>query len=114
VILRDKLIQLYDRFNARDIDAVLAELAPDVTWPNGWEGGFEHGREAVRAYWTRQWAELDPTVTPTAFEDLADGRVRVTVYQVVKNLDGAALGDETVFHMYAFEGEFIARMDISR
>ena len=53
---------MYDAFNARDIDAVLAAMTDDVDWPNGWEGGRELGREAVREYWTRQWAAIDPSV----------------------------------------------------
>ena len=57
---RETLMQLYRSFNARDIDGVLAHLAPGVDWPNGWEGGREHGREAVRSYWTRQWAAIEP------------------------------------------------------
>src|SRR5258705_6728346 len=40
------LRELYASFNARDIDAVLARLAPDVDWPNGMEGGRVHGRDA--------------------------------------------------------------------
>ena len=49
------LKRIYDRFNARDIDGVLAVLADDVAWANGMDGGHVHGREAVREYWTRQW-----------------------------------------------------------
>src|ERR1700757_637105 len=48
------LKRIYDRFNARDIDGVLAVLADDVAWANGMDGGHVHGREAVREYWTRQ------------------------------------------------------------
>ena len=45
---------IYDRFNSRDIDGVLAVLADDVAWANGMNGGHVHRREAVREYWTRQ------------------------------------------------------------
>ena len=31
----DALRALYRAFNAREIDAVLAALSPDVRWPNG-------------------------------------------------------------------------------
>ncbi len=68
------LTHVYQRFNARDIEAVLAALHPDVTWANGMEGGHVHGREAVRRYWTRQWATVDPHVEPTAFSTGADWR----------------------------------------
>jgi hypothetical protein len=35
----DLLQTLYGAFNARDIDAALAGMHPDVDWPNGMEGG---------------------------------------------------------------------------
>ncbi|MFL5335533.1 MAG: nuclear transport factor 2 family protein, partial [Geminicoccaceae bacterium] len=56
------LQRIYDRFNARDIDGVLAVLAADVAWANGMVGGHVHGREAVREYWTRQWTMVSPHV----------------------------------------------------
>src|SRR3546814_13049741 len=43
------LERIYDRFNARDIDGVLAALTDDVAWANGMDGGHVHGSEAVRA-----------------------------------------------------------------
>ena len=53
------LKRLYDRFNARDMEAVLAKLDENVVWANGMEGGHVHGRDGVRGYWTRQWAMVD-------------------------------------------------------
>ena len=44
----ETLKYIYDRFNSRDIDSVLAVLADDVAWANGMDGGHVHGREAVR------------------------------------------------------------------
>jgi ketosteroid isomerase-like protein len=64
---RDVLTRAYAAFNARDIDAVLAAMDPDVDWPNGWEGGRVRGHDQVRDYWTRQWAAIDPTVEPVGF-----------------------------------------------
>ena len=55
---------MYAAFNERDIDGVLDAMTPDVDWPNGWEGGRVLGREAVRDYWSRQWAQIDPRVDP--------------------------------------------------
>jgi hypothetical protein len=37
-------------------------MTDDIDWPNGWEGGRVSGKDAVRAYWTRQWAEIDPHI----------------------------------------------------
>jgi len=39
------LKRIYDRFNARDMETVLAALHEDVIWANGMEGGHVHGRE---------------------------------------------------------------------
>ena len=40
---REALLRaVYAAFNARDIDGVLGRLAPDVDWPNAWEGDVEH------------------------------------------------------------------------
>src|SRR6266567_4708485 len=51
----DLLKRVYDRFNARDMETVLAAMHEDVIWANGMEGGHVHGRDEVRSYWTRQW-----------------------------------------------------------
>jgi len=103
---------LYAAFDARDVEAVLGALAPDVDWPNAWEGGRLHGREAVRDYWTRQWAEIDPRVEPLAITSEPDGRVAVEVHQVVRSLAGEVLGEGRVRHVYTFAGGLVARMDV--
>ena len=105
---------LYAAFNRRDIDAVLARMHPDVTWPNGWEGGVVVGHAAVRDYWTRQWAAIDPTVTPEAITEEPDGRVDVAVRQVIKDLGGAVLSEGMVRHIYTFQGPLIAAMEIRK
>jgi ketosteroid isomerase-like protein len=76
-----QLESLYAAFNARDIDAVLAAMADDVDWPNAWEGGRLHGKEEVRAYWTRQWLEIDARVEPVSFSRRPSGGVAVDVQQ---------------------------------
>lgn len=106
------LTRMYDEFNARNIDAVLGVMHADVTWPNGWEGGFVAGHAAVRDYWTRQRAEIDPTVIPEGFDTLPDGRVRVRVHQVVRDRAGTQLSDKIVHHTYTFDGSKIRSMTI--
>ena len=41
-----------------------------------------------------------------------DGRIQVTAHQIVRPLDGTAPSDTVVRHIYTFDGETIARMDI--
>ena len=93
------LAKAYAAFNARDIDAVLAVMHPDVAWANGMEGGDVHGHEAVRDYWTRQWKLIDPNVEPKGFEPDESGRMVVAVHQVVRDLDGNLMSDRMVEHI---------------
>jgi ketosteroid isomerase-like protein len=106
------LRRLYARFNAREMEALLASMAPDVMWANGMEGGHERGREAVRAYWTRQWAMVDPHVEPVGFSEGEDGAVVVEVHQVVKDLAGVVLMDVMLGHVFWMEGGLVGRFDI--
>ncbi len=108
----DLLKRVYERFNERDMDAVLASLRDDVVWANGMEGGHVHGRDEVRRYWTRQWAMLDPHVEPMAFAESPEGRVVVEVHQVVHDLAGNLLVDQMVGHIFAIEDGLIKRFDI--
>ncbi len=103
---------VYRSFNARNIDAVLARMHPDVDWPNGMEGGRVHGHENVRAYWQRQWTVVDPLVDPTHMEDDESGRTVVDVHQVVRDLSGNVLMDRMVQHLYSIQDGRITRMDI--
>jgi ketosteroid isomerase-like protein len=107
-----KLRSLYAAFNERDVDTALAGMTPDVDWANGWEGGRVVGREAVRDYWRRQWAEIDSSAEPTAIEERADGRVEVTVRLVARDKDGKVLNDSTGRHIYDFRGDLVERMTI--
>ncbi|MEV6932604.1 nuclear transport factor 2 family protein [Dactylosporangium sp. NPDC051485] len=107
-----RLADLYAAFNRRDVPAVLAALAPDVLWPNGWEGGTVRGREAVAGYWRRQWAEIDPSVVPVGYEHEPDGRVAVAVRQVVRDMGGGVIADQVVTHVYRFDGDAVAEMEI--
>ena len=97
------LSRLYQDFNDRDIDAVLAFVHTDVAWPNGWEGGFVHGHDEVRAYWLRQWQEINPNVMPVSFQTRSGGEIAVGVRQVIKDLDDRVLSDSQVTHVYTFE-----------
>lgn len=108
------LQQIYEAFNRRQIDTVLAAMDPAVDWPNGWEGGRVRGRDEVRSYWTRQWAAVDPTVVPVGFEHTSDGRIRVRVQQTVRDLSGNILADGEVVHVYSFENGLIKAMDIEK
>jgi hypothetical protein len=104
--------QAYSAFNKRNIDGALALMTRDVTWPKASEGGRVQGKEEIRAYWSRQWAEFDPHVEPQAITEEDGGRVRVRVHQLVKNLQGDVLSDNEVLHVFTLSGGLIAAMDL--
>lgn len=106
------LKRLYDRFNARDIETVLAKLDENVVWANGMEGGHVHGRDGVRSYWTRQWAMVDPHVDPVGFSNGPEGEIVVEVHQVVHDLNGKLLADQMVGHIFRIEDGLVRRFDI--
>ena len=110
--LRAVVSTAYEAFNRRDIGAAVAAMTEDVEWANGWEGGQVHGREGVRDYWTRQWAELDPHVSPVAMTVDDDGRVLVDVDQEVRDHAGTVLAEGRVRHAYSFRDLLVARFDI--
>ncbi len=102
----------YAAFNARDIDAALATMAPDVAWPKAFKGGFARGHQEVRAYWTEQWSEIDPRVQPTSFHPEAAGRILVHVHQVVRDTSGAVVADGQVGHRFTIEAGSIRAMEV--
>ena len=104
--------QAYSAFNKRDIDGALALMTEDVSWPKASEGGKIVGKEEVRAYWTRQWGDFDPHVEPLAIIEEDGGKVRVTVHQLVKNLQGDVLSDSEVLHVFTVNTGLIAAMDL--
>ena len=115
----DTLRRMYDRFNARDMEGVLSTLDDEVVWANGMDGGHLHGREAVRAYWTRQWSIVRPHVEPVRLDASADGCITGTVQQTVADLEGRPLHDQThglrdklVGHVFRFRDGRVTRFDI--
>lgn len=111
---QDLLSKAYAAFNARDIEAVLALMHPDVVWPNGMEGGYMQGHDAVRDYWTRQWKLIDSRVEPQNFTIDHTGRVVVNVHQTVYDLAGHLLSDEMVQHIYWIADQLIRSMEIKK
>jgi ketosteroid isomerase-like protein len=113
------LEHIYGRFNERDIEGVLAGLTNDVVWANAMDGGHVHGREAVREYWTRQWAIVSPHVEPVNFRRMAHDTIIAEVHQSVRDLEGKplqgqahGLKDKTVGHMFRLREGKVARFDI--
>jgi hypothetical protein len=106
------IAQAYSAFNQRDIDGALALMSENVSWPKASEGGRVVGKEAIRAYWSRQWKEFDPQVEPIETIVREAGKIDVRVRQIVKSLGGDVLSDSEVWHAYTIANGLIERMDL--
>jgi hypothetical protein len=109
---QELISQVYAAFNQRDIDATLLLMSENVSWPKASEGGRVVGKQAIRDYWTRQWAEFDPRVDVLEVVDHEMGRTDVKVHQLVKNLEGDVLSETELWHVYTIANGLIERMDI--
>jgi len=109
---KELLLAAYVAFNARDIDAALALMTDDVAWPRAFKGGFVRGPEEVRAYWSEQWSEIDPTVEPVSFHTEDSGSIRVVVDQVVRDLAGNVVASGRVLHRFTLQSGLIQRMEV--
>ena len=110
--LESLIKKAYAAFNDRDIEKALTCMQPGVQWSKAWEGGYISGHDEIRAYWTRQWQELNPNVDPVGFTEKPNGSLVVDVRQQVKDLQGNSVFDGTVKHVYTFEDGLIKTMDI--
>ena len=110
--IREFLVDAYRDFNARHMEAVLARMQPDVDWPNGLEGGRVQGTDGVRVYWKRQWSLIDPTLEPIKIDVDAEGKAKVRVHMIVRDLHGNVERDATVHHVYTFRDGLIDHMEI--
>lgn len=112
------LKMMYDRFNVRDIDGVLAAMDDDVEWANGLDAGHVQGKDAVREYWVRQWTQIRPHVEPLHFTRVGEGEVEVHVRQDLFDLLGqplkvaGGLHSQIVRHIYRFDAGKVVRFDI--
>ncbi|HEY1680777.1 MAG TPA: nuclear transport factor 2 family protein [Candidatus Tumulicola sp.] len=109
---QELIFRIYTAFNSRDVDATLALMSENVSWPKASEGGRVVGKRAIREYWARQWAEFNPHVDPLEVIDREDGTIEVKVHQSVKGLNGDILSDTEVRHVYTVADDLIERMDI--
>lgn len=110
---KELMTQMYAAFNKRDIDGTLSFMSETVDWPKASEGGRIMGKEEIRAYWTRQWAEFDPHVEPMEIIDREDGKIDVRVHQLVKTIDGQILSDQDVWHTYTIDNGLVECMDLT-
>jgi hypothetical protein len=109
-----KLRRAYEAFNAREIDAALGLMHPDVDWPNVLAGGRLRGHDELRRYWTLQFATIDtPTSSPrpSPMTETATWSSRCT--RSCGASTGEPLADERVKHVSAPRDGLVERMEIA-
>jgi hypothetical protein len=109
------LRRMYEVFSTDDREAFMDQcLAPDVDWPNVLDGVRLHGREAVRAYWARQFAASHPLVRLEGLQPDDNGEAVVaTVRPGMRDASGDQWAPETVEHVYRFDTDgLVTRMDV--
>lgn len=106
------LYKLYNDFNTRDIEPVIAMMHPLVKWANGQFGGYVHGRDGVREYWKAQFQMIDPHLEPVDLQIAQDGSAVFTVRQTVRDLGGNMLLDKTLKHIFSFDDGLIRTFEI--
>jgi hypothetical protein len=104
--------EAYSAFNKRDVDGTLALMSENVNWPRASEGGRVVGKQEIREYWTRQWADFDPHLEVLKVIDRDNGKTEVQVHQLVKDRKGGILSDTVLWHVYTIQNSLIERMDI--
>jgi hypothetical protein len=109
---QELISQAYSAFKRRDVDAALMLMSENVSWPKASEGGRVVGKQEVRDYWTRQWAEFDPRVDVLEVAEREGSKTGVKVHQLVKNVQGNVLSDTALWHIYTIANGLIERMDI--
>ncbi|WP_037674320.1 nuclear transport factor 2 family protein [Streptomyces griseus] len=108
------LRRMYEAFSTDERDTFVAGcLAPDVDWPDVLDGTRLHGREAVRAYWARQFAAAHPLVRLEGLRLDQDGEAVVVTVRQGLRIDDEDHWAGTVEHVYRFGGDgLVSRMDV--
>ena len=101
----------YAAYDAQDAERLLALVHDDVDWPDD-EGGRLRGKESLRGYWDEQWSRVRVHDDPREVVPLDDGRVRVELDQVVRDLDGAELSRGGRTHVLHLRDGRLQRLDV--
>lgn len=108
---RVTLMDFYAAFNDRDADAATGRMTPDVDWPDA-AGGRVRGPTAVRRVLEAGWQTGDTRLEPTAIDFDGEGKAHVRVHELVRTKAGEVVEDRKIEHVFAFDGAFIARLDV--
>lgn len=107
---RRLLLQAYEAYNRRDLDALVGLVGDDIDWPDGQRR--LHGKAEVRDYWIQQWFRTRTHDQPVTFTRHLDGRIAVTIDQVVHAPDGAVISRGRFLHLHRLQSGRLAAMHL--
>ncbi|MGI8726501.1 MAG: nuclear transport factor 2 family protein [Solirubrobacterales bacterium] len=110
---REELVrEIYDGFNAGDLERAAEVLADEVVWPDALDGGQVQGRESVVENWRGILSLVKSSrIEPTAMAGVGDPTTfDVRVHQTIERADG--IETMQLVHRFHFAGEEITELEI--
>lgn len=108
-LYEELLRRTYGAFNARNADAALELMQPEVSWATA-NDGFVKGQGGLREYWRRQWQDVGPLMEPVTFREVAPFQTAVEVRTRVRG--GEAMQETTEEHLFTMRDGLIATMEL--
>lgn len=106
-----KIRQMYDRWNARDIDAVLQCISEDCFWKADLDGPVIQGREGVRKFWDSLSREGRIRLVPVEFQEIAPDRFRILVDHERRDVAGRVVWAGPLNHIVVMREGLITEVN---
>jgi ammonia channel protein AmtB len=107
----ETILRLYRDLNARDADAALARVHPELRWDTGESSGPVEGADAVRERWERDWAAGSPLLTPLRSRRRRQGWIEVELQQAPSGSPSTGV-TRTLVHRYTERAGLFDRMEL--
>lgn len=105
------LTRHFDATRRRDLEAVVAQLHPDIAFANILEGGDVAGIEAARGYFQRQFAMAGVDIGLMRVRPQADGWVHADVEITLRRPDGRLWSQNSAVIAYLLRDDLIVGID---
>jgi hypothetical protein len=111
--LEPLLNTLFDAIDRRDIEMVMSVFHPDARIPDSLEQSTVFGREAIRAYYLRQFAAIQVASSLLSTKRLADDSVEAALHVLVRGSRGGFWWEGPVTATYQTRDGLIIDMDVA-
>jgi ketosteroid isomerase-like protein len=109
----DLVRRAYRAFNDRDIEAAVALMHPEVSWPDATTGEIIRGSHALRWHWRTVFGHMHPILELDDLRERSDGLLEAVVRHILRDPDGTVLQDDRLVHLFTIEDGLIKRVEIS-